>query len=79
MFLHFAAEKVTGGVVKVDVKLDGIPVYSNTLDLCQTLVQAGVKCPIGPVSGRKSFDVTLPAIGVRREQIYCACDYYLHP
>ncbi|CAI8027760.1 Putative phosphatidylglycerol/phosphatidylinositol transfer protein DDB_G0278295 [Geodia barretti] len=60
---YHLSEKVTGGVIKVDVKLDGIPVYSNTLDLCQTLVQAGVKCPIGPVSGRKSFDVTLPAIG----------------
>ena len=69
MFLQFAVEKVTGGKIKVDAKLDGIAVYSNTLDLCQTLGQVGMKCPIGPMSGRKSFDVTLPAIGVRREQI----------
>ena len=73
-----AVEKVTGGKIKVDAKLDGIPVYSDTLDLCQTLFQAGLKCPIGPMSGRKSLYVTLPVFRVRQRRCTCACTYNWH-
>ena len=61
-------EDVTSGEVKVEAKLDGIPVYSNTMALCDVAKQAGVQCPIKPFVGSNSTTVTLPNIGVRTER-----------
>ena len=55
---HFitADEDVTGGNIKVSAKYGIIPVYSNTLDLCDTAQEAGLKCPFG--AGKHSLKIT---------------------
>lgn len=59
-----AEEEVTGGNVKVSVKLDGIPLYSDTIALCDILSQERMSCPVKPFSGFNSTTVTLPDVGV---------------
>lgn len=52
----------------MQAKLDNIPVYSGTLDLCSTIVQAGMTCPIAPTeTGKYSTAFSIPTIAVRRE------------
>lgn len=64
LHMSLAEEEVTGGDVKVSVKLDGIPIYSNDMLLCDLLKQERVTCPVKPFSGFNSTTVTLPDVGV---------------
>ena len=50
MFHHSypTEEEVTGGEVKVELKYGIIPIYSETLDLCELLKQIGQDCPVEP-------------------------------
>ena len=50
------AEEVTGGEVKVSVKYGIIPVFSDTLALCDVLKDAKMSCPLKPES---SASITL--------------------
>ena len=61
-----AAEKVTGGMIKVDAELDNVPLYNGSVDLCDLLVQVGEKCPIDPMSARNTTTVSIPVVHVRK-------------
>lgn len=39
-------EEVTGGKIEIKAKYGIIPVYSGTLDLCDTLKEVDMECPI---------------------------------
>ena len=49
-------EEVTGGSIKVELKYGIIPVYSETLNLCDTLKAAGKACPVE--AGLQSASIT---------------------
>ena len=56
-----AAEQVTSGKAKVEVKYGIIPVFSDTLDLCTILQDAGISCPVAPGSHSATVTETVPA------------------
>jgi len=37
---------VTGGVIAINLKIDGIQFYNENLDLCDAALQAGLNCPL---------------------------------
>ena len=56
---------MSGGSAKISAKLDGIPVYDSTYNVCELLKEEfNVVCPVQPFSGSNSTSVDLPSIGV---------------
>lgn len=51
---------MTSGSIKVEAKADGIKLYSGTLDLCTTIEQIDLKCPLP--AGPHTVKVTTPEI-----------------
>ena len=49
-------EQVTGGELKVNLAINKVPFISTNLDLCDTISQAGLSCPIS--SGSHTLTVT---------------------
>lgn len=45
-FVVSADEEVTGGVIAINLKIDGIQFYNENLDLCDAALQAGLNCPL---------------------------------
>ena len=55
------SEKVTGGSIAVEVKYGIIPIYDTTLDLCDTLKEIGMVCPVAPGTYDKGLSVAIPS------------------
>ena len=53
-------EELTGGEVKVSVKYGIITIFSNTLDLCTLLKDAGFTCPLAPKTYEGSLTQMIP-------------------
>ena len=53
-------EQVTGGELKVNLAINKIPFISTNLDLCSTISQAGLKCPISAGSQTFTFSQQIP-------------------
>ena len=68
----FAAEQVTGGSIKVDVKFGIFTVYDKTLDLCDLAKQAGMACPIAAGSHTTKVTENVPdvPISVRKKLLF---------
>ena len=57
---------MTSGSIKVDAKLDGVELYSGTLDLCDTIQQAGLSCPVSAGQHTVKVDnIKIPGIAPR--------------
>lgn len=42
----FTGETISGGNVNVELKLDGIKLYSGKFDVCESLKQGNFSCPL---------------------------------
>ena len=42
----FTGETISGGTVNVELKLDGIKLYSGKFDVCESLKQGNFSCPL---------------------------------
>ena len=59
---HCAEEEVTGGKIEVEAKYGIIPIYSGTLDLCATVGEIGLSCPIASGDRTLSTNQTIPSV-----------------
>jgi len=61
--LDFTLEKeVSGGHIEVDAKFGLIPLGTHDLDLCDTIQEVGLSCPLAPRSYNVEKKLALPAI-----------------
>jgi hypothetical protein len=57
---YITGEQVTSGEMKVNLAINKIPFISTNLDLCSTISQAGLSCPISAGSHSLSLTVQIP-------------------
>ena len=53
-------EQVTSGKIKVNLDINKIPFIAMSLDLCNTISQAGLSCPISAGSHTLSLSQQIP-------------------
>lgn len=73
----FAAEQVTGGSLKVDVKFGIIPVFDKTYDLCDLAKEAGLSCPVSAGTHTTKITEDVPSIPLHVSKGYYISAYRL--
>lgn len=58
--LNFVGEDVTGGDVKLNIAIDNVTVVSQDLDLCDTLPEVNLMCPLKSGHHIASIETDLP-------------------
>ena len=67
-------ENVTGGTVKLQIKVDGVEIVNQDMDLCDALSQVTLMCPLGPGNHTAAITTTLPNdVPDVRQSIYNIC------
>ena len=61
-FLCVLGDDVTGGHVNLNISLNGVHLLTESLDLCETLPQMNLDCPLEMGPHVASFSLNLPSL-----------------